>query len=548
MALQLTVLIHEYILLFGTIKKNTRRQLVSEFKIIFMKKYFHYFILLVTIISGCNKNNIEFQKLILENQISSVEIDYLNMQDGYRFIKETKNTLIIANDSILFIYDFIQNEMLNEIKIPRNFHKIYYHNIDSIFILQNPYHTHVDSMLCLINSEGIVTRFYSFNNQLLLDTNSNLKAHPTDLVFADKKLYVSLNRKVYKLVGDDVFLKNKTPLLVFFNENNTLEAVDLYDYPDLSIENQFSPVFFKQYLNKFDKKNILLSFSYSPTILKINSETNKYQSFYMKSFVLDTLPLRKHLTMTQPAYYNININEESALIIRTIIYGKSKNKIGYLCFDKNFNRIGEFVDNDTLRFAFEKNDEFYFFFLNYKKNTVSLNKYNYQFKVEDKEIWLKENELINLREEVIAECQISIKEDSIYDLSPYLKKHIQDISYSVVIVPVQFACPGCIDYALMQYFANQDYYSARKIYLIAVGEGGDMVKSKLINASIDIENQHILLDSTSDYFNFQKGYTNIQYLIIENNEITFNRIYKPNELNDFGMKDLKNYCDAFIKQ
>lgn len=515
-----------------------------------MKKYY-YLVFLVLIFLGCKEKKVDFNMLILGEKESSEIINLGNYSVySFKYIKEIDSNLIYTNDSILIVYNLQQKKIIKSIELPSKLYDIYCHNLDSIFVLVDPYHTNKDSIICLIDSNGSIIHYYPLDKPEILDTNFNLKAYPNDLVFVAGKLYVSLKRSFTKLVGDEFFLSNKTPLVAFFNKNNNLEFIDLYDYPYLSLENQFAPGFFKQNIQKFDNENILLSFSYTPEISKINCKTGKIQRFYVKSYVLDTLPLRQYLTMTQPFYHKIIVSNESDLIFRRIVYSVGKGKIGYLYFNKDFERIGEFVTPEKTLFAFAKNEKLYFFDVNNKEHKVYLSSFSYKFEALEKEIWLEKNELLQLKQEIIAECQVQTDENTSLscNLLPYLEKQINDSSYSVVIVPIQFACTGCIDYSLMQYSVNQDYYSDKKVYLIGVGEGGENVKSKLSEASIDIQNKYIIIDSTADYFNYQKGYTNIQYLIVKNKEIIFNRIYKPEELNDWAGTDLENYFKTFEEQ
>jgi hypothetical protein len=376
-----------------------------------------------------------------------------------------------------------------------------------------------------------------------LDSNSHIIAKPIGIVYTAGKICVSLKRSYMpnELIGDENFISRKTPLIISIDNNDSINIYNIYDYPYLSPQNKFYPGIFKQYIYKYDEESVLLAFSYTPAIIKLNCKTGEIKNYYIKSYVIDSLPLRKELTLTQPFYQKIFINDSSDLIFRRIIYGSGENLFGYLFFDKNFKRKGEQILPKGYNFGYSIDDKLCL--LLFKNEKLSLNCFKYNFLPEDKDKWIEDNELTILKDNLEKECKLTY--DSIYnenvDFLPYLRKFIKDSSFAVIVVPTSASCHGCMDLALASYSANKDFFAEKKIYLLLVDNEINKINQLMKSYLLDKNNNFIVLDTLNDYFNYQKHMPNIHFIIVDTNQMTFSKVYRYDEMNKWQENDLREY-------
>jgi len=471
-------------------------------------KYSFLAVFFLLFLASCNNQKQAFRELELSDS-SSYFIDFTKpISHNFSKLEIKKDTLIFVNDTAIYITNMNDNICLFDFKLPYKFVDVFYHNYDSIFVIANPYITDIDSIIRLMNHKGEVVKYYSLNNTNLLDSNQTLKTHPIDLAFTNNKLIISLKRLWSDLIGDEEFIENITPLVAIFDlETNNISFVDMYEYPILGGENKFNSAYFKQNITLFSKNHVLLSFSYTPITYKININTKEFEENCIKSYVLETFPFNKNINLTQPIYDEFMTVKSSNNFFRRIIYGRGTYFGGYLYFDNNFNEIGEFVcpKNTNLAYA---DDEFIYLFdgrLPYSNSSFTITRYKYKYKSTDLNKWLEKKGLLQVKNEIITECNYQIDSIQKTNLKPYIDKHIQDSSFSIIIVPVGLTCPKCV---------------AKK--------------------------NNIITDTTADFFNYKKGFIGVQYLIIHENKIIFDKTYQADELNELVSKDLFSYIDSLI--
>jgi len=320
----------------------------------------------------------------------------------------------------------------------------------------------------------------------------------------------------------------------------------LYVYPILGLENRINSGYFRQNINLYSDSSVLLSFSYTSIIYEIDIYSGQLEEYNPKSFVLDTFPLNEKLIMTQPIYGIFLTASSSNIFFRRIMYARGKYFGGYLFFDKYFNVLGEFVTplNTTVAYT---NDEFVYLFdgrLPYTDSSFSITRYKYRFKEGNLDQWLDDNELRRVKEEVIEECNYQSGSIINTDLKLYIDKYIQDTSFSVIIAPIGLTCPGCVDFVLKNYMANQTVFAGYEIYLLAVGLDSVSVYSKLGAYLINTQSNYVATDTSADLLNFEKGYIGVRYLIIKKNKVVFDKTYEFDELENIMLEGVSSYIDS----
>ena len=218
-----------------------------------------------------------------------------------------------------------------------------------------------------------------------------------------------------------------------------------------------------------------------------------------------------------------------------------------------------------------------------KIGTKELNGISYTYFVGQKYIWFynKKQSMKNKKQIVFSLYKLNIKNspkenflktqlaniqlDSYIDLSKCSHTEIENINknrllqyfsntlnikkdnYATIILSPDRGCPSCINNILLMYTANREFFDSKNILFIIQGSNKIVLKNKLKEYGIEEYNTTFIIDTSSKYDQLliQSEY-NPRLTFVSKQNITFNKIYNPSELEDFFNKILK-YSGSNVK-
>ena len=320
----------------------------------------------------------------------------------------------------------------------------------------------------------------------------------------------------------------------------TTKKIKIYKettYPDISSKSNFYTGFLGTNISLVNN-NIFLFFQYSPTIYVVDTQIDKVKTIKTKSNYLDTIILPQEFSPTD-LYLNVLEQNYKGIYLRKILYNlENKQIVSILMFDSNFSVVGEFIMPPKYHLVFI--DSNLFFGFNPEKNSlVAFKPTMKQMKLDN---WLKENDL----KKKTTKDLCNIPQDTIppKDIKNYLQDKIKKENYIVTIVP-EYACTHCIEYVFTEFSLNKDAFEDYDIYLILSAKNKDFFNniSKYNLSSYS----KIIIDSLGEYYSFNKGYINVHFIEVKNNEIKFNKVYIPDKMQNWMMK-ISFYIDSLDMQ
>ncbi len=488
-----------------------------------------FVILSFILLLSCNKNT-QIKTIFVKD--STTNIIKISPKANWFSLKDS--LLFFTENNFLYTFNLKQNSIEAMIKLKYNYPRIFIQNKDSIFILQLPFfndNIHLDSLVYLIDNQGNIKKTYNLSSIPFFSQeayqNKNF-IYPYDITYRKDQIFI-----IFSPFPFNNTTTHHNLLYIIDANNKKISTIDTIRSPKVSSYN-FYQGFTSPSIQTIDEK-IIVSFEYSHTIYVIDAD-NKVQKKQAKSIALDTIILPKKFAPTN-LYLDFLEQKFDNFYIRKVLYlSDNKQKNGYIILDDKFNTIGEFSLNNPLGFI---KDNQLWTFKKDRDNLIAV-VYDYDIATIDKSKLLK-NINITLPDDNIEKCNVPMTDSqTVINIDKYLQQFINKDTFAAIIVP-DYACTHCIDYALTEYSVNQNSFPQYNIFLVLpMANKNFFTKIKQLQIQ---QTPNVILDTNADYYNYNKGKINIHFVVIKNKKVTLNKVYNPEELNNW-LIDLIKYLDS----
>ncbi len=509
------------------------------------------------------------RKLINFKHIKDFGVNYKGKKNYFFYVQtfyENNKLNVIFNSSqeekLVFID--IEGKTVKEKKLKKN-SSFFRLNKDSLFYLFSPSHRkggNCDSTLVLMNETGKILKYYNYrdahvrNSENLPDLDKQIAdffsdkpiihnekddsllflntdfAHP--LVYEKNKLFLTFSRSTtgcpYCLGGKD-FLKVELPFVGYVDlQKNKFIGLNKIKYPYLTDSTYYPSGYDMIHIISLqNNKEILVSFEYTPLVYKYNFLTDslvKINGF--KSVFKDSIYASKNKPGTSNkiqrySYYHIFYDKKNNRYIRNFGFPLKKGLSSLIFADSLFNVTAEGITPKDCGFitAISKDTLLFYNFEKSKNYTDSI--YFSLFTVDEKP---------GLTQKVYSEQKDINKK--IYDIKDYVNKIIQtkEKNYAVVIIPIDFSCPGCVEETLHFFSNNLKKISEIPVYMVISTYNDDLTKERLEKYNLNNKPTTVFIDSSKNYFDYHpvNKEFNPQLILFENNKVTHNKIYNARKI------------------
>ena len=487
---------------------------------------------------------------------------YLNTYPySVKFIENNQKLLVKFYEiDTLYLFDLESKNLINKIPLNHslNFDNVEYINKDSILIFSSGIDKYYyDTAIVVIDINGQIKHSYGLYNKNIISSLYFDLSHLDEKIYFDQffPIFISenstINSKAYFVLNIDhkKFLSEPTtPVLGYydFNKNKTIiynditypveKPLKVFNYPENILKTNLSII--------PNKKEIWLSFAFSPIVYKINPETDEKQKIIFESKWLDASSVyNKNTSPTFNSFifgkiYFINsLNKYVRLISQKI---NENMYYSIVTYDDKYNYIGEeFITKNDLP-QFQANDIYY----NAEIENDSL-KVEQLIPIEKKfnsnEFNRELNKIpkpINKIETCNATLNTNKNQQNIQD---YFKHKFENNHQSfAALILHEDGCSSCNEYFL-KFLSLNNFLLLKKgnpLYLIYVTkkeEASTNYLNKLKIPKFTIENPN----TYNVYHPF--NYFNPRLVLFKNNKIVSDTIYMPDNLDLLIERLLKFY-------
>jgi hypothetical protein len=135
---------------------------------------------------------------------------------------------------------------------------------------------------------------------------------------------------------------------------------------------------------------------------------------------------------------------------------------------------------------------------------------------------------------VFTELKLNVTDNKRYEIKEYIKKTTKTNkkNYAVVIIPVDFSCPGCVKETLHFFSNNIKKISEIPLYLIIASDKEQSTKKLLKNNNLENKPNTVFSDNLISYLNYHpknKGF-NPRLILMENDKVILDKIYDVKEI------------------
>ncbi len=504
----------------------------------------------------------------------------------FQIIKENGNNYLVVYffpQHKLFVYDLQTKALVNEIPVYKNLSEIEnfrYVNKDSIWIFgASSLRYNYDSSLMVINNNGAIKCIYPFHNNYFI----SLKTHPElycDSIDAMDKAAIDTVLFAYNnampenfIINNKVFFTTKAgnvglkshlphlPIVGYYDVRNKKVRLNNRLYYPFFVDSLFYPrgnrfYYYPIHLSFSHSGKILLSFSYTPSVIEWNYEQNRVDAHRVFSQLIDSIyPYIKPIDFdpdTADIYFNLFYAKNLKMYLRFAMLSNDYGNSKILIFsDTNYNYLGEAIikQNEMPMYVYGDN----FVFAKITGDSLNLIFFKYEFKPLDIKVLKQQLDSIYLavkKNKTNEICAITgRKEDfsnNLESIFRYLNKFgINDSSYAVIILNKN-GCHSCNDYIANIISMNQRVFFNLKnspFYLLYVDEGAVTLTVKRILNEYEInENSHLKIDTTNSYTFFNSfNLKNPRLILVKDKKIISDTVYLPDNLETLVDRWLKFY-------
>ncbi len=523
-----------------------------------MKNILSISIVFVLLFSMCKKQNelfYEFDFVAVDSFSFPLLDSTHNLPYDVQFVKtDTANLLFVYfKNDYLTIYNFDSLTFIKRIPLIKgkpifSFNVV---NLDSIFVFYNTgyFKRYNDTVFQIIDFNGKVKRTFG-----IFDKNFKTKLNDVDDIesqyysyslfykfpIVKSKIFFSVSKLRQGPIGDSITRTQNLFSAAFIDLKTS--KVKLLKFPNyLPSRGYYYPSGYnKSILSISHDSNILYFKPHTPDFFKYNVKTGYIEKYKLTSVLLDSIepikdtnllvdifyfPLYKGVFLE--AVYSKNLN----LYIRRInlpskLYNHSKL---FVVGDTNFNKLGEglfpeghskmfFTSENIVCFnaykTFASEGKIYFTVFNLKKKPITRDSFIKKFQ----------------KNNFVENCNTQKVSDNTNSIKSFLDNYIQKANYAVLIIPFTKSCPSCKQFALTYYSLNRDICARKDVYLLFDYSNVSAINAEIVKYNLNINNQHIILDTLVQYDNYVSTIFNPRVVIVCKDSVIYDKTYYPDEL------------------
>lgn len=494
----------------------------------------------------------------LKSEMSKTGHPYLN-----QFIQNDTGIFMITHykhDSLLYIHNLKNQTEIKTIPVKKtSLLSMLYLNKDSILLMYDAHSTlgyNHDSSFVMINETGKVLKYFKYDEANVSSTKNGFYFGEEYDKIKDSICYTQIffkilpfeNQKVFfsifpfksppNYIGGEDFFKIDLPFTGYEDlRKSKFTGFNKIKYPNLTKKTYYPQNYNRPLFELLhDNKNVLISYSYTPTIQKYNYKTGEISTINsLDSYFIDTI----HATKTKPinrsnykrfSYSEIINDKKNNRFFRILVFPSKYNKFSIILSDSNFNVIGEGIAPDGCG---DRN------FIALSKDTVLFFNYNKTIRSKDSmflSVYKMEfgNGIEDLTKKLRREYEVELLKNSNLKITDYLKSiaTIKDKTYSAIIMPTGMACQGCVE-------ATTDFYSVyysnktdAPCYLIVSDANKGHAENLLKKYNLKLDFKNIYYDNNNNYIKYHPDntITNPRLVLVENGKIIKDKIYSAKEI------------------